>query len=179
MSKKIGWYLFAQNNFQSQILLGSLFTNLNRLNLLILEADLVDDLSFHLDLVIVFHMNHVMALCIKSLDHSPKSTKLSCNLLQSILKYWMLINLISHFWSISYSFSKNHDVALSTISINGVSMGFNGLCCCPWFSHVSKSSSILISWLVPPHIKSHTNLLPDNLHGDHEIVRGVQSLLQL
>jgi hypothetical protein len=49
---------------------------------------------------------------------------------------------------------------------------------------------ILISWLVPPHIKYHTSLLPDNLHVDHKIVLWVeenshvmlfcqQSLLQL
>jgi hypothetical protein len=49
---------------------------------------------------------------------------------------------------------------------------------------------ILISWLVPPHIKYHTSLLPDNLHVDHKMVLWVeenshvmlfcqQSLLQL
>jgi hypothetical protein len=54
------------------------------------------------------------------------------------------------------------------LSINGVSIGFNGFHCCPWFSHVSKSSSILISWLVPPHIKSSTSLLLGNLCGDHD-----------
>jgi hypothetical protein len=62
----------------------------------------------------------------------------------------------------------------SVVSINGISIWFNGCCCCPWFSDVSKSSSILISWLVPPHTKSRTSLLPDNLHGDHEIVLRVE-----
>jgi hypothetical protein len=28
--------------------------------------------------------------------------------------------------------------------------------------------SILISWLVHPHIKSHASLLPDNLRGEHD-----------
>jgi hypothetical protein len=62
----------------------------------------------------------------------------------------------------------------SVVSINGLSIWFNGCCCCPWFSDVSKISSILISWLVPPHTKSGTRLLPDNLHGDHEIVLRVE-----
>jgi hypothetical protein len=44
------------------------FTNLNGLNLLILEADLVDDLSFHLDLGIFFLVNHVVALSSESQD---------------------------------------------------------------------------------------------------------------
>jgi hypothetical protein len=42
--------------------------------------------------------------------------------------------------------------------LNSVSLWFNGLYCCPWFSHVSKSLSISISWLVPPHIKYRINL---------------------
>jgi hypothetical protein len=43
-------------------------------------------------------------------------------------------------------------------------------------SHVSLKAqqSILISWLVPPHIKFRTSLLPNNLHGDHEIVLRVE-----
>jgi hypothetical protein len=41
-------------------------------------------------------------------------------------------------------------------------------------SEVSKSSSILISWLVPPHIKYHTSLLPNNPCGDHKIVLRVE-----
>jgi hypothetical protein len=33
---------------------------------------------------------------------------------------------------------------------------------------------ILISWLVPSHIKSRTNLQPDNLYDDHKRVYGVE-----
>jgi hypothetical protein len=33
---------------------------------------------------------------------------------------------------------------------------------------------ILISWLVPSHIKSRTNLWPDNLCNDHKRVYGVE-----
>jgi hypothetical protein len=33
---------------------------------------------------------------------------------------------------------------------------------------------ILISWLVPSHIKSRTNLWPDNLLDDHKRVYGVE-----
>jgi hypothetical protein len=60
------------------------------------------------------------------------------------------------------------------------------LCYWPGFSHVST----LISWFLPPHIPSHTNLWPDNPRDDHEIDLRVeenshvmlfcqQSLLQL
>jgi hypothetical protein len=37
-----------------------------------------------------------------------------------------------------------------------------------------KAYQILISWLVPSHIKSRTNLWPDNLHDDHKRVYGVE-----
>jgi hypothetical protein len=37
-----------------------------------------------------------------------------------------------------------------------------------------KSSSILISWFFCSHIKSRTNLWPDNLHDDQEIVLRVE-----
>ena len=87
-------------------------------------------------------------------------------------------------------FSEDHDVILSILSLSSVSIWFNGCCCYLWFSDVSKSSSILISWLVPPHIKYHTSLLPDNLRINHKIILSVeesshvmlfcqQSLLQL
>jgi hypothetical protein len=55
-------------------------------------------------------------------------------------------------------FSEDHDACFINLSLNGISIWFNGFDCCPWFSHVSKSSSILISWLVPPHIKYRINL---------------------
>jgi hypothetical protein len=91
------------------------------------------------------------------------------------------------FWCSS---SRHHVVVLSTLSLNDISIWFNGCWCCLWFSDVSKSSSILISWLVPPHIKYHTSLLPDNLRVNHKIILWVeenshvmlfcqQSLLQL
>jgi hypothetical protein len=76
------------------------------------------------------------------------------------------------------------------LSLNDISKWINGCCCYLWFSHVSTSSSILISWLVRPHIKSRANIWSDNLHVDHQMVLWVkenshvmlfcqQSLLQL
>jgi hypothetical protein len=53
-------------------------------------------------------------------------------------------------------------------------MWINECCCYLWISHVSKSLSISISWLVPPHIKSRTNLWPDNPRDDHKIVLWVE-----
>jgi hypothetical protein len=64
------------------------------------------------------------------------------------------------------------------------------MCCCLWFSDVSKSSLIIISWVLPSRIPSRTNLRPDNFRVDHKIVLWVeenshvmlfcqQSLLQL
>jgi hypothetical protein len=69
-------------------------------------------------------------------------------------------------------------------------MWINGCCCYLWISHVSKSLSISISWLVLPRIKYRINLWHDNLHDDHKIILRVeessyvmlfcqQSLLQL
>jgi hypothetical protein len=55
-------------------------------------------------------------------------------------------------------FAEDHDVVLSILSLSSGSNWFNGLCCWLKFSHVSKSSSILISWLVPPHIEYRINL---------------------
>jgi hypothetical protein len=46
-----------------------------------LEAICVDDLSFHLDLVIFSFVNHVVTLSSESLDHSSRSTPSSCYLL--------------------------------------------------------------------------------------------------
>jgi hypothetical protein len=94
--------------------------------LLILKAIWFGDLSFCLDLVIFSFEDHVVTISIECLDHSSRSTTSSCNLLQLILKYRMLINLISHFWSFSYSFSKDHDAILTITSINGVSTWFDG-----------------------------------------------------
>jgi hypothetical protein len=55
-------------------------------------------------------------------------------------------------------FSEDHDVVYQFLSLNDISMWINGCCCYLWISHVSKSLSILISWLVPPHIKYCINL---------------------
>jgi hypothetical protein len=77
-------------------------------------------------------------------------------------------------WSFSYLFFEDHDVVLPILSIDSVSIWFNGCCCSLWISHVSKSWSVSISWLVPPHIKYHTSVLPDNLHVDHKIVLKVE-----
>jgi hypothetical protein len=54
-------------------------------------------------------------------------------------------------------------------------MWINGWCCCYfWISPVSKSSSILISWVVPPHIHSRINLWPNNLRVNHKIILWVE-----
>jgi hypothetical protein len=73
-------------------------------------------------------------------------------------------------------FSEDHDACFINSSLNGISMWINGFRCCPWFSHVSKSSTIyfLISWSVHPHIKSRANIWSDNLHVDHKLIRGVE-----
>jgi hypothetical protein len=39
------------------------------------------------------------------------------------------------------------------LSLNDISMWINWCCCYLWITHVSKSLSISISWLVHPHIK--------------------------
>jgi hypothetical protein len=121
-------------------------------------ADLVAYLSFHLDPVILFLVNHAGCL-IRISGSFNYSALLSGYLLYPVLKYRMLICLKSLISGHSHTpFSEGHDACFINLSLNGISIWFNGFDCCPWFSHVSKSSSILISWLVPPHIKYRIDL---------------------
>jgi hypothetical protein len=55
-------------------------------------------------------------------------------------------------------FCEDHDACFINLSLSGISMWINGCCCYLWISHVSKSLSISILWLVPPHIKYCINL---------------------
>jgi hypothetical protein len=71
-------------------------------------------------------------------------------------------------------FSENHDVVLLTLSINSVSIWFNGFCCCLQFSHVSASCHSWSHGCFPHHIQSYTNLWPDNLRDVHKRVYGVE-----
>jgi hypothetical protein len=97
---------------------------------------------------------------------------------------------IFQFWSFSCPFSEDHDTVLSILSLNNVSIWFKGCCC-----HLVILSCLykfinMISWVLPSHIPSRTNLWPDNPRDDHKIVLRVeenshvmlfcqQSLLQL
>jgi hypothetical protein len=55
--------------------------------------------------------------------------------------------------------SHTHSLRIMTMFyLNTVSMWINECCYYLWISHVSKSLSISISWLVPPHIKYRINL---------------------
>jgi hypothetical protein len=80
----------------------------------------------------------------------------------------MSINLISHFWSFSYSFPEDHDLVLSTVSLNSVSIWFNGFLLLSLVLSCLYKFLNLISWLPPSHIKSCVNLWFNNLRGDHD-----------
>jgi hypothetical protein len=109
--------------------------------LLSLEAIGVDDLSFHLDLVI-------FSLWIMLWLYHPN--------------LWILHWFCPVIWLSAITRSQVSDVDLPKslnsghshtpssrimtlfyqfLSLNGVSIEFNGFRCCPWFSHVSTSSS--------------------------------------
>jgi hypothetical protein len=121
-------------------------------------ADLVAYLSFHLDPVILFLVNHASCL-IRISGSFNYSALLSGYLLYPVLKYRMLICLKSLIFGHSHTpFSEGHDACFINLSLNGISMWSNGCCCYLWISHVSKSLSILISWLVPPPIRYRINL---------------------
>jgi hypothetical protein len=53
-------------------------------------------------------------------------------------------------------------------------MWINDYCCYLWISHVSKSSLIMISWVLHSRIPSRTNLWPGTLRIDHKIVLWVE-----
>jgi hypothetical protein len=129
---------------------------------------------FHLDLVIIFLVNHVVALSSESLDPPlilPYYLDICSNSFSSI-RCWY--TKISQFWSFSYPFSEDHDTILSILSLNNVSIWFKGCCC-----HLVVLSCLykfinMISWVLPSHIPSCTNLWPDNLCVDHKIVLRVE-----
>jgi hypothetical protein len=71
-------------------------------------------------------------------------------------------------------FSEDHDACFINLSLNDISMWINGCCCYLWISHVSKSLSISISWLIPPRIKYRIDLWLDNPHDDQKRVYEVE-----
>jgi hypothetical protein len=82
---------------------------------------------------------------------------------------------ISHFWSFSYPFSEGHDTCFINLSLNGVSIWFNGFDCCPWFSHVSKSSTIYSDIMVSSFsYQMSYQSWTDNPSVDHKIIHRVE-----
>jgi hypothetical protein len=67
------------------------------------------------------------------MDSAPWLSAITCSQVSDVDLPKSLIPDHSH-----TPFFEDHDVVLSILSLNGVSIGFNGFRCCPWFSHASK-----------------------------------------
>jgi hypothetical protein len=95
---------------------------------------------FRLDLVIFSFVNHVVALSSESLDPSlilPYYLVICYNPFSSI-GCWSCLNL-SFLVILMPPSPRIMTLFCQFLSPNGVSIEFNGLCCCLYFSHVSAS----------------------------------------
>ena len=77
-------------------------------------------------------------------------------------------------WSFSYSFSEDHDIVFINFIFKRRIHLVQWMLLLSLVSDVSKSSLIMISWVLPSRIPSRTNLCPDDLRVDHKIVLWVE-----